>query len=733
MRFKGLIVFVLGGLFGFRSQAQGVNDLAQSRVLILLDESSSMLNNWAGARPKYKVAEELILKLMDSIYTVNPNVEFSLRVFGSQSTVPENDCHDTRNEVPFEKGNRQRMELRLDDIKPLGVTSIAYSLKQAALNDLVDVAHNAYSIILVTDGGESCGGNICDVMRMLVRNKVFFRPYIVGLEDVPGLSKEYECMGDYLQVTKEGDMPKAIGLIVEAFRPALKMTKTEYKELQATPKIEEVKKVEPPKVTPPPPPPPPVEVKPEPRATASIDEVSTADLRVFDTYRPAQPKLASVTVPDVKLDIPEEAPPPPPEPVKPDPVNIARAIPAKLTTIVVTHPSPAQKLAIVGVPPMPEIAPEPAKPEPVNIVRLASARLNTLNIPAPKANKLKTATIPAMPVIEVEIEKPAPVEIAKLQTARMRQFNIMWVMDDRGIAVRAVPPMPTIRVDVPITKVETSGPTKTATGAPVPAGMKTMDFTVNVEEAKQTTVQVYFTDGKGKFYPTTPQVVLQDKAKKPIKKFYRTVDGAGEPDPVPDVPAGTYDLTFVNKPSYIVPGVTIIANKANKVIVRLPKPTLRFEYAEPNTNRSSARPVSEFVAVVIERNKLEGGRVQDQKCTEALEYEPGNYHVKINTYPQDIRNIDLDFDEYVITIKQPGFAKLTAADPGINTVSLYQRVGDRYLKFVDVNLADPRYKRLNLQPAEYQVHYQKGPGGTVLEKVKPFVVRATELVEVTLE
>ncbi|MBC7553129.1 MAG: VWA domain-containing protein, partial [Taibaiella sp.] len=214
------------------AMGQAAKGFTQSRILILLDESSSMLQRWAGGREKNKIANELVLKLMDSVWTFNDQVEFSLRVFGSQSTVPEHNCTDTRNEVPFTKQNRTQMEFRLDDIKPLGVTSIAYSLSEAAEKDLIDEEHNAYSIVLITDGGESCGGDICGVMAKLLRRKIFFKPYIISLEAVPELKNEYSCMGNYLQVTQKADLPVAVGAIVEAFRPMLNISKEDYKILQ---------------------------------------------------------------------------------------------------------------------------------------------------------------------------------------------------------------------------------------------------------------------------------------------------------------------------------------------------------------------------------------------------------------------------------------------------------------------------------------------------------------------
>src|ERR1700677_2500669 len=110
MRFRRFI-FTLSAIFcvhnGFAQLQKG--EIVQSRILILLDESSSMVQSWAGGKEKYKAADEIILKLMDSVYAVNNQVEFSLRVFGHQSSVPENNCYDTKNEVPYAKDNKVQM------------------------------------------------------------------------------------------------------------------------------------------------------------------------------------------------------------------------------------------------------------------------------------------------------------------------------------------------------------------------------------------------------------------------------------------------------------------------------------------------------------------------------------------------------------------------------------------------------------------------------------------------
>jgi hypothetical protein len=138
------------------------------------------------------------------------------------------------------------------------------------------------------------------------------------------------------------------------------------------------------------------------------------------------------------------------------------------------------------------------------------------------------------------------------------------------------------------------------------------------------------------------------------------------------------------------------------------------------------------VAVVVERNKAQG-RVENQKCTEAIEYEPGNYHVRINTFPEEVRNVDLDFDEAVITIQQPGFAKFTG-DGKLQKVTLWKRLGDKFVPFYELKLSDPQSQHLRIQPGEYQAHYQRGPSPlTSLDKAKMFVVKPTQETEVILD
>ena len=222
--------------------------------------------------------------------------------------------------------------------------------------------------------------------------------------------------------------------------------------------------------------------------------------------------------------------------------------------------------------------------------------------------------------------------------------------------------------------------------------------------------------------------VVEPISNKVIKKFYRTVDAAGEPDPQTNIPTGTYDIAVTGSRSLIIHDVDIVKDKKNKLIIKVKRTSLSFAYQD-----APKRPVTEFAATVTERDKP-NGRVVTQKCTEQITYEPGNYHVVINTFPQNVRNLNLDLDaEMVITIPQPGFAKFTAG-PDTRVAALYMKDGDKFLPFYTLNLNDTASQHLQIQPGEYQAHYRKGPGRmTADEKVVMFLIKATEETEVILK
>lgn len=197
------------------------NTRKPARILFLLDGSSSMLNNWTRDEDRFSAAGRIIQQITDSVYQVNPKVAFALRVYGTQYPAQDKNCYDTELEVPFGYKNAGQIQTRLKYLKARGYSPIAWSLEQAAIHDFTQSDQFAYSIILLTDGGESCGGDICQTVEKLLQQKISFQPYILSLVDYAPLQQQYDCLGKFLTVAQETEIGPAIQAIINDNRIVL--------------------------------------------------------------------------------------------------------------------------------------------------------------------------------------------------------------------------------------------------------------------------------------------------------------------------------------------------------------------------------------------------------------------------------------------------------------------------------------------------------------------------------
>jgi len=605
-----------------------------------------MVNKWNGEQNRFSAAGEIILRLMDSIYKVNDQVEFSLRVYGHEHNVPENNCYDTRREVIFSKNNLTQMGLRLASLRPMGVSPIAYSLQLAAETDFVNERDYAYSLVLVTDGGESCGGDICNIVQTLLDKKIEFKPYIVSLVDYAPLKDQYACLGNYLTVSKPGDVSPAIHNIAEAYRKVLAVP-------IAKPKLVDM---------------------------ANIPSPSALKINVDAATVPKnQPETTVVVKPPVVK----------PEVVKQEPKPVA----AK-----------------------PELKPEP-KPEPPVQASTSKIQVNTSPI-----TKEQIA-----PIRRIGYERINYPLFWSTATPRKRPVtNItfpVWEPEPAVAVTTPAPPKPT-----PPTPKPKPAATKPAATKPATTAKNEANYTTKTEPSAETLLEVYFTDGKGKFYTSTPQMQLLDtKSGKEVKRFYRTTDAAGRPDPQ-KVPAGDYTMIIGKTGNYVAHNLVVTANNTNKVNIVVSKGSLSFYYTGDRK-----RAVSEFVATV--RRNFEPGPTITQKCSSLLEYEPGNYHVEINTLPIKRYTVDLDFGITAdLPVDEPGFVQFTNTTP-VGKISLYTPLGDQFVRFYAMQVdGKPDGQKVRLQPGTYEVHFKRNPQLPLEEDVvQRFVVKSNSTSEVELK
>lgn len=184
----------------------------KTRILFLLDGSGSMLENWGRPhQTKMSMAKIILSQIIDSLKQ-NKNLELALRVYGHRSPREQNNCKDTQLEAPFKANNHQLIIDKINEIKPKGVTPITYSLEQAALDFPANPGYRNI-VILITDGIESCGGDICATSRALQAKGIFLRPYIIGL----GLRAEenLNCAGKFINADTPGKFHDILNEAIE--------------------------------------------------------------------------------------------------------------------------------------------------------------------------------------------------------------------------------------------------------------------------------------------------------------------------------------------------------------------------------------------------------------------------------------------------------------------------------------------------------------------------------------
>ena len=166
-----------------------------TRILFILDASNSMNSSW-GSQTRIQAAREVLNQELEALRNV-PNTEIALRIYGHQTPFNnlEQDCNDTKLEVPFGINNLEQIKLKIKTVEAKGATPIARSL-EAAAGDFPDtLARNI--IILITDGLESCDNDPCIIAKKLKTKGVKVTPFVIGLGMDMSYLDKFSCIGTY--------------------------------------------------------------------------------------------------------------------------------------------------------------------------------------------------------------------------------------------------------------------------------------------------------------------------------------------------------------------------------------------------------------------------------------------------------------------------------------------------------------------------------------------------------
>jgi hypothetical protein len=145
-------------------------------ILIILDASYSMKERLPSGETKIAAAKRVILEVLRKI---PPEKRVGLRVYG-HSANPFSSCRDSKLLVPIGGNNRTLIGSSLLGIRPNGNTPITYAIKTAMLNDFNTVTSGKKTIILVSDGMETCDADPCDTAVEMLRRGFDVKIDVVG-------------------------------------------------------------------------------------------------------------------------------------------------------------------------------------------------------------------------------------------------------------------------------------------------------------------------------------------------------------------------------------------------------------------------------------------------------------------------------------------------------------------------------------------------------------------------
>ena len=156
----------------------------QSPILFIYDASGSMWGQIEG-RSKKEIASEVLTNIVDSL---PENQNIGLVAYGHRN---KGDCDDIEYIADIANEDKTRVINAIKDINPLGKTPLARSA--TLVIDSLKVNSTKATIILVTDGIESCDGNICDVVSMAQSDGIDFKMHIVGFGLKEGEKQQLIC------------------------------------------------------------------------------------------------------------------------------------------------------------------------------------------------------------------------------------------------------------------------------------------------------------------------------------------------------------------------------------------------------------------------------------------------------------------------------------------------------------------------------------------------------------
>ncbi|MGI9450950.1 MAG: vWA domain-containing protein, partial [Geminicoccaceae bacterium] len=186
--------------------AESTDPISSERAILVLDASGSMWGQIDGT-PKIAIARDVIQGLLGDW---SSKVELGLTAYGHRE---KGNCADIETLAPVGPVNAQSMMAAIEGLNPKGKTPLTAAVRQAA--ETLKYTEEKATVILVSDGEETCDLDPCEIGRVLENTGVDFTAHIISFdvpeEDTAGLRcLASETGGVFLEARNANELKDAM-------------------------------------------------------------------------------------------------------------------------------------------------------------------------------------------------------------------------------------------------------------------------------------------------------------------------------------------------------------------------------------------------------------------------------------------------------------------------------------------------------------------------------------------
>lgn len=160
----------------------------RAKAILVLDASGSMWGQIDGVA-KWQIAKDAVDKLVTGW---DPAIDLGLTVYGHRT---KGACDDIEDVIPVGPVDAAKLKAAIGKISPKGKTPLTASVRRAA--EALKYTENPATVILVSDGEETCDLDPCAIASELEAKGVGFTAHVIGFDIRDDAAKaQLKCIAD---------------------------------------------------------------------------------------------------------------------------------------------------------------------------------------------------------------------------------------------------------------------------------------------------------------------------------------------------------------------------------------------------------------------------------------------------------------------------------------------------------------------------------------------------------